>query len=1009
MMSHNKHYSNGNEELSLLKIIKKETKREVLFSDLENYEKINVLSYIYEHNLNFKIFKRKWYDILTNKFYSIEYKVNIDSYTIYEDKKDFLTFGDFYKYVKGDIYNDTCFYGYNFCKDDIELYSINTNALNFDSFISETINDYSFESINKKANENMESQISKTKQLFKCIKNYEPILDASDLEWKYEEFITKFNFFDAKEIFFSVILKNEAKSIKEVIVDFFCNHDIFSGLTFDQLLLTYGKETAEYIIKNFNGACGYSTNRRRIKGFKKTLEKFDMNMLTLQRSIKFNINLQLYIVNEKYFNNKDYVLNFYNYFETFNECVSFVNGDLCGADLSAAPILESDILKYKTNAETRLPFAKTYKHCEVKKEFDGTNFVVEQTWYDFNDCVIIEKKHYFKLFFDFVHFLNNDISNADLLLCDGIENIKKISNLNMKCINVRSEIAKQLGLKINPLSKNEYSINNFDKATKNEIETTDQFIIEHIEEDDYLDKISYISDIHLLHRFKAYNCNTIEDVNYVVKKIAKTIGEKSSTINLIGGDTSSDLLVFENFIKSLHIYGANKDFFFVLGNHELWAMKCCSLASIVDKYKCILIENGCGRMHLIQNNLFYYKDEWNEISEKELAEISFNNLKKKTRGAKIIIFGGIGFAGMSEEFNALDGIYMDALNRDGEKIESTKFLKLYEKVTDALKNRNLIILTHMPMKDWGGIDIHAKEGVIYVNGHSHRNYFYDNGIKRIYADNQVGYLGKKLVMKQIFIDLNSDWFIDYNDGIYEITREDYIEFYHGINETVDFNRDYEKLFMLKKEKIYMFLIQNKKGELLILNGGAVKKTNNNSLKYFYDNLDIYSQSVHEFLRDYDDFQKKLSDEIRKIGGEGRIHGSIIDIDYYNHIYLNPLDGTITPYFANSIVDKYVYENVLSLLKNKRPELYVNYENLISNQSNKNELFLINKNNQISTKKIYVESTEMYKISRIIKGLQFTIKYNIIRLWNDSILTKISKENGQLIVSNIISNNLSHKI
>ena len=119
----------------------------------------------------------------------------------------------------------------------------------------------------------------------------------------------------------------------------------------------------------------------------------------------------------------------------------------------------------------------------------------------------------------------------------------------------------------------------------------------------------------------------------------------------------------------------------------------------------------------------------------------------------------------------------------------------------------------MPMKDWGGIDIHAKEGVIYVNGHSHRNYFYDNGIKRIYADNQVGYLGKKLVMKQIAIDLNFDWFIDYNDGIYEITREDYIEFYHGINETVDFNRDYEKLFMLKKEKTYMFLIQNKKGEL----------------------------------------------------------------------------------------------------------------------------------------------------------------------------------------------------
>lgn len=44
---------------------------------------------------------------------------------------------------------------------------------------------------------------------------------------------------------------------------------------------------------------------------------------------------------------------------------------------------------------------------------------------------------------------------------------------------------------------------------------------------------------------------------------------------------------------------------------------------------------------------------------------------------------------------------------------------------------------------------------------------------------------------------------------------------------------------------------------------------------------------------------------------------------------------------------------------------------------------------------------MYKISRILKGLQFTTKYNIVRLWNDNFVAESSEENGKLIVSGII--------
>ena len=56
---------------------------------------------------------------------------------------------------------------------------------------------------------------------------------------------------------------------------------------------------------------------------------------------------------------------------------------------------------------------------------------------------------------------------------------------------------------------------------------------------------------------------------------------------------------------------------------------------------------------------------------------------------------------------------------------------------------------------------------------------------------------------------------------------------------------------------------------------------------------------------------------------------------------------------------------------------------------------------ITKNREYVDSTEMYKVSRILKGLQFTTKYNIVRLWNDAIVADASEENGKLIVSGII--------
>ena len=136
----------------------------------------------------------------------------------------------------------------------------------------------------------------------------------------------------------------------------------------------------------------------------------------------------------------------------------------------------------------------------------------------------------------------------------------------------------------------------------------------------------------------------------------------------------------------------------------------------------------------------------------------------------------------------------------------------------------------------------------------------------------------------------------------------------------------------------------------------------------------YSKSIEAVFIEYNNALDKYSKQIKKIGGSGRIHGSIIDIDFFSHVYLNINDGSVTPYVAKSIVDKYVYDTVPQLLESFLPELYQNY--LASKESNQDICVLE------AIKIAYVSDTSMYRQSKIINSLQYTTNKNVIRLWND---------------------------
>lgn len=330
------------------------------------------------------------------------------------------------------------------------------------------------------------------------------------------------------------------------------------------------------------------------------------------------------------------------------------------------------------------------------------------------------------------------------------------------------------------------------------------------------------------------------------------------------------------------------------------------------------------------------------------------------------------------EFNANQGIYRKTLNREGEIIETKKFEELYNKVLPAILDKNTIIFTHTPKKDWA-TDAEPSKNLVYVSGHTHRNEFYDDGEYRIYSDNQIGYRNDNIHIKSLVMDSEYDPFSDYKDGIYEVTVAQYVDFYRGKNIQMDFNREVNALYMLKKKGYYCFIHQSSYGYLSILNGGSLRRLERASIEYYYEHMDEMISYIRKPLDKYMNMQKKISDAIRKIGGDGKIHGCIVDIDWYNHIYVNPEDAKIVGYWAEDMVNKLVYPDIPTLLKKQCPVLYENYQKLIKGEKNNPLVPNKKKKDQIEIRPQKYLSTDIYKASREMKRMQ-RLSSNILTTW-----------------------------
>ena len=914
----------------------------------------------------------------------------------------FDTFSKYYEYINGNIYENSC---YQFLpnvrleemkqKTDIDEVKLFKNT-HFIDYTIEDINYSSDEEITKRNVAYAEAEKYK-KQLKKWVDKIIACQTVDDLlrvrvnfsksKLSEKKYFCETFFNPSKFIFWNYIQRSyDNDNKKNVLLDLldsgYARYWDIQALACEYIYRYGLNDILNIYHPDESSSAGLSKRRKPLRDFGKLLA--DGN-LGIKYKYGFN-NFSHYFYEEKsYFDkthpNYNVISVSYRYFETFEEFLKYRKYDLSNCDLKDAVELVVDRKKCKIDGTTLLPDIITQNvEKKVTKSFSNICFNVDIEWIDTKQKVVKSIEEKFRYFFDFIYFVKGDLSGCDFLMCDWLMNIEPTYKIDFTGAKITSKVCDRFGLKYDKVKLNSDRIGSFDTTKQFEEETSLVLAETHDLAELHgfnvkVKTISYITDLHLMHRFKNAAVQTTNDAIYVLRKIIRVI-EQSESVVMIGGDISSDFSVFEMFVAMLHDAAPYKTYIFVLGNHELWD-HVEPLEDIIQKYKQLLSSYG---MYLLHNELLYMEDDSIKIVPyEELLSTDKDTLRKKVKCSRLTVLGGIGFSGYNDEFNADNGIYRATLNRQQEKEETEKFKFIYKKVEDALSDKPVVIFTHMPKENWSGSkEYHDR--FIYVSGHTHRNEFYDDGNTRVYADNQIGYKGSTVYMKSFLVDANYDVFEEYEDGIYEITSQQYHDFYRGKNITLNFSSEVHILYMLKKNGYYAFFHMTKSGSLTILNGGAKKKLDCTNINYYYDHMDAVIEFINEPLSKYTKFQKVVSDEIKRIGGSGNIHGCIIDIDFFNHIYINPNDGSVVPYMAYTMVQKYVYKNVPSLLKKECPNLYDNYLKLVEDKTF-NNAYALEPVTKLDLKPNAYFNTDIYEVSRQIKKMQ-KISDNILSIWVD---------------------------
>ena len=501
--------------------------------------------------------------------------------------------------------------------------------------------------------------------------------------------------------------------------------------------------------------------------------------------------------------------------------------------------------------------------------------------------------------------------------------------------------------------------------------------------------VYYISDLHLEAQI---NFREIASDSVSLKKrIDEKIDEMINSVNgnnefplLIAGDVGDSLYLVEMFYSQL-VAKWHGEIIVTLGNHELWNIGESSnlnIDEVIMQYRQMF--RKYHRIFFLENDLLIKRrrGDYIYLSEKEIYGMSASLMKVYFDSSVFIILGGIGFSGKNQIFNSSNLIYGNRLNGREEKKRSERFWKLHEYIKKHISNERVIVLSHMPPSDWCEGSLFTNW--IYICGHNHNNCFVLGSEQaNILSDNQIGFKPQRWGLKSLnFNHINNyDPFACFDNGIHLISTDDYLLFNRCAGILVTGFKRQGDLYLIKHENIYLFMFRYKE-KMYLLRGGQLIVPNHD-MQYYQEHLPKYVSQIKKAFFQYDKAIKEISEEVRRFGGTGYIHGAIIDIDYYNHIFLNPIDGKVSFYYAQSTTERILFSDFDHLVK-ESPNLPM--REIIINNRNKtasNSENVLSTNSAIAIPQIGYEK-DMYDSSRNMRSVQYIMEKNVIRFWSDSV-------------------------
>ena len=396
--------------LELTKIETELFETEKGFENLKQSQQALFLKYLKKTYKTKAVLSKRGYDILSDNFF-------VETYALERNdegkllpvmhRKTFTTFKAYFDYLGGDVYTNSCYFGYEFSEKEIKEFNLQTERLNFESFIDFDVDDAKKELIHEQ--EKNDRSTTKSRNGFHKWIMQERSVDAPD---EFGKLLKKYGF--SKGVAF-LLIKNGDQKLKDAAYKWSCE-DQFTY--FIDMVVLFGEEKTKEYIDGYNPSC-YAKQTI----YKKKRELRDMFQVwksgEVYSEIKekgYNEGIGAYYITRNYKAFGFFFTPFTKYFLTFGEFAKEVNYDLKGAYLSKAPLDEISLKNCIVDDTTKLPTASVKgdpSFSIIGKRYSEEHFYasVEMTYGE----TTTRKDYTFDYICDFVHFFEERLVECRLI------------------------------------------------------------------------------------------------------------------------------------------------------------------------------------------------------------------------------------------------------------------------------------------------------------------------------------------------------------------------------------------------------------------------------------------------------------------------------------------------------------------------------------------------------------------------------------------------------------------